>query len=488
MSQLSHRRFALMLAVVAWGVGVGPAAALAQDNTAANKAGLSARLDDLIRAAGLGDSLGVVVAQATTGERLYTLNPEIPRNPASNMKLVTAATALAELGADYRMRTTLSGALGADGGVETLVLRGEGDPTLGFEDLLALSRRLVDLGVRRVDNIVVDGSYFDDQILPPAFEQQPREVASFRAAVSAVSVDRNAYELRVAPGPAADAPANVLLRCPDHFAVDSSVTTSASGVPSVVADQKQRDDQLGLKLSGSVPLGVRGVGYERRIESPLPYAGHCLKAALRAQRITGGMRVRVGNVPSGLGLLATHDSQPLSSVLLPVGKNSDNFFAEMLLKVVGAHAARAQGSSARGAERAQALLEKAGVARGAAKIVNGSGLFKGNAIAPDHIVKVLVLVQNDPALRSEYVTQLAIAGTDGTLHGRLKGLTHPRIVRAKTGTLDDVIALSGYVLGPRADSTLAFSFLINGVSGNQWKARALVDDMVRALAEYLYAP
>ncbi len=486
MGQLSHRTFALMLALLAllpWGITASPTATFAADKTT-----LAARLDDLIRAAGLGDNLGVVVAQATTGERLYTLNPEVPRNPASNMKLVTAATALSELGADYRMHTTLSGALGTDGGVEALVLRGEGDPSLGFGDLLALSRKLVDLGVRRVDNIVVDGSYFDDQILPPAFDQQPREVASFRAAVAAVSVDRNAYELRVAPGPAADAPANVLLRCPDHFAVDSSVTTSASGTPSLVADQKQRDDRLGLKLSGSVPLGVRGVSYERRIESPLPYAGHCLKAALRAQRITGAMRVRVGDVPAGLGSLASHESEPLSSVLLPVGKNSDNFFAEMLLKVVGAHAAHAPGSSARGAARAQALLEKAGVPQGAAKMINGSGLFKGNAIAPDHLVKLLVLVQNDPTLRSEYVSQLAVGGTDGTLHGRLTGLAHPRIVRAKTGTLDDVIALSGYVLGPRADSTLAFSILINGVSGKQWKARALADDMVRALAEYLYAP
>ncbi len=488
MVQLCHRILVISLVLLAWSPGSSLAQTpAARPPSAEEKAGLAARLSDLIRAAGLGDNLGVVVAHATTGERLYTLNPEIPRNPASNMKLVTAATALTELGADFRMRTTISGALLPDGGVETLVLRGEGDPTLGYENLLALARKLVDLGVRRVDNIVVDGSYFDDQILPPAFEQQPHEIASFRAAVAAVSVDRNAYELRIAPGPAADAPANVLLRCPDHFAIESSVVTAASGTPNLVADQKQQGELLGLKLSGSVPLGVRGVGYERRIESPLPYAGHCLKSALRAQRINGGMRVRVGNVPSGLGLLAAHESEPLSSVLLPVGKNSDNFFAEMLLKVVGAHAARAPGSSARGAERAQALLEQSGVARGAAKIVNGSGLFKGNAISPDHIVKVLVHVNNDPAVRSEYQSQLAIAGSDGTLHGRITNLAHPRIVRAKTGTLDDVIALSGYVLGPQPESTLAFSFLINGVSGKQWKARALADDMVRVLAEYLYA-
>jgi D-alanyl-D-alanine carboxypeptidase/D-alanyl-D-alanine-endopeptidase (penicillin-binding protein 4) len=454
---------------------------------AQDKEALRAQLDELIAKADLGDGIGVVVADTASGERLYTKNPETPRNPASNMKLVTAATALVELGADYRMRTTLAGQIGQDGGVDTLVLRGEGDPSFSYADLLAMTRRLVELGVRRVERIVVDGSYFDEHILPPAFEQQPNEVASFRAAVGAVSVDRNAYELRVAPGPAADAPANVILRCPDYFAVESTVTTAASGDPRIIAEQRARGDQLSLKIGGSVPLGVRGVGYERRIESPLPYAGYCLKAALRSQRVTGALRVSVGAPPEGLPVLVGRESEPLSVLLEPVGKNSDNFYAEMVLKVVGAHSAHRPGSSAAGAERAQSLLEQAGVARGSAKIVNGSGLFRGGAIAPDHLVKVLLLMHADPATRSEYVAQLAVAGKDGTLKGRLTDLAKPRIVRAKTGTLDDVIALSGYVLGPRPEQTLAFSFLLNGVSGKQWQARALADDLVRALVTYLYA-
>ncbi len=256
-----------------------PATTHAQD-----KALLSARLTDLVRAAELGDEIGIVVQNATTSERLYSLAPQTPRNPASNMKLVTAATALAELGADYRLRTTLSGDIGADGGVPVLVLKGEGDPSLTFADLLSLARRLTDFGVRRVDNIVVDGSAFDDQILPPAFDQQPGEVASFRAPVAAVSVDRNAYELRIAPGPAESAPANVILRCPDYFEIESTLVTTGSGSPKVLADQRPSGDKMLLRLSGSVPLGIRGAAYERRVESPLPYAGYCLKAAMKARR------------------------------------------------------------------------------------------------------------------------------------------------------------------------------------------------------------
>jgi D-alanyl-D-alanine carboxypeptidase/D-alanyl-D-alanine-endopeptidase (penicillin-binding protein 4) len=447
---------------------------------------LAERLAELIQKANLGSGIGVVVAHAWSGERIYTLAPETPRNPASNMKLVTAATALVELGPSYRMRTTLSGTLADDGSVDTLVLRGEGDPSLAFSDLVGLSRRLLDLGVRRVENIVVDGSYFDERMLPPAFEQQPHEIAAFRAAVAAVSVDRNAYDLRVAPGPQVDAPANVILRCPDYFALESSLTTSAAGAPSVVAEQRAQGELLSLRLKGSVPLGIRGVAYERRIEAPLPYAGHCLRAALRSQRIGGSMRVRTSSPPAGLPTLAAIESAPLTALLGPVGKNSDNFYAEMLLKVIGAHAQHRPGSSSGGAERAQLLLEQAGVPRGAAKMLNGSGLFKGGAIAPDHLVKVLVHMYRDPAVRSEYIAQLAIAGADGTLRNRLTDLPKPGCVRAKTGTLDDAISLSGYVLGKRPDDDLAFSILMNGIAGKQGQARALADELVRALAAHLY--
>lgn len=448
---------------------------------------LTARLADLVRTADLGDGLGVVVANATTGERLYTLAAETPRNPASNMKLVTAAAALTELGAEYRLRTTLSGEIGPEGAVDTLVLKGEGDPSLTFADLLSLARRLTDLGVRRVENIIVDGSSFDEQTLPPAFEQQPGEVASFRAAVAAVSVDRNAYELRVAPGPVADAPASVILRCPDYFALESTLTTTAAGTPKISADQRAKDELLALRLSGAVPLGIRGVAYERRVESPLSYAGYCMRAALKTVRVAGALRVKAGVGPTGLAALAIHESAPLSALLLPVGKNSDNFVAEMLLKVIGAHATHRSGSSQAGTARAQELLETATVPKGAVTMVNGSGLFKGNAIAPDHIVKVLLLAYRNPAIRSEYIAQLAIGGVDGTLHGRLNDLPKARVVRAKTGTLDDAIALSGYVLGKTPDEDVAFSILLNGIAGKQWKARALADDLVRAIVSHLYA-
>ena len=482
-----------MLLALELGFLIDPRTARAEEPSAASerarggsKEQLASRLSELITKSQVGGAMGVVVADAWSGERLFTLTPTTPRNPASNMKLVTAATVLKELGAEHRLRTTLSGSVGPGGRLPRLVLRGEGDPSLAFEDLLAMAGRLADYGVREVDEIVVDGSYFDDRILPPAYEQQPREIAAFRAPVAAVSVDRNAYELRVAPGPAVDAPASILLRCPDYFALEANVGTTATGTPAIVAEQKPQGDKLALKLSGTMPFNLRGVGYERRIESPLPYAGACLKAALRAQQIGGALAVRVGGAEAGQPTLITHESPPVGVLLQRVGKLSDNFYAEMLLKVVGAESAHRPGSSVLGLARAEALLRGAGAQPGAYTLVNGSGLFKGGALTPDLLVRLLAHVYRDPTLRPEYLAQLAVGGKDGTLSGRLTDLAHPRVVRAKTGTLDDVVALSGYVLGPSPERALAFSILVNGVSGKQWMARDLADNLVRALVAHLY--
>lgn len=446
---------------------------------------LQTRIATLVREAGLGDGLGVLVAD---DERdIFALAADTPRNPASNMKLVTAAAALLELGPSFRMLTGLYGHV-EGGRVSDLVLRGYGDPDLRMSDLVQLADALADRGVRSVDRIWVDGSYFDDEILPPAFDQQPGEMAAFRAAVGAVAVDRASFVLRVLPGNAAGDAARVRLAASGYFEVDNQMTTSDGGAPNVIASQRALDDgRLRLVLRGTVPTGILGVGYRRRIEHPLVHAGYAMADALGRVGIRGSRRVRLGPGPGGQPLLASHQSAPLSQLLHRVGKNSDNFVAEMVLKVLGAERAR-PGTSERGAEVLQDVLARAGVERDAATIVNGSGLFEGNAIAPRHLVKLLGYVYQQPAVRSEYLAQLAVGGVDGTLHRRLRGIP-PGAVRAKTGTLNDVISLSGYVLGPTVDGgqrVVRFSFLANGVRGRQGAARQLADAIVQAIVDDLY--
>jgi D-alanyl-D-alanine carboxypeptidase/D-alanyl-D-alanine-endopeptidase (penicillin-binding protein 4) len=458
----------------------------AQDGPAragAPRGALAPTLASLVTRAGLGERIGVSVSDARSGAVLFAHHADVALNPASNEKLVTAATALHELGADFRMMTGIYGRIDGDAVVGGLFLKGGGDPTLRIADLVDMAEALVDRGVRRVDEVVVDGSYFDDRYLPPAFEQQPGEVAAFRAPVSALAVDGNAYELRILPGPSEGAPAVVRLDASGYFDVTNEVTTSGAGEPRILADQRGNGERMTLRVRGTMPLGVRGVSYRRRLENPVPFAGHAFVEALRRLGIRTPVRVRVAATPGDAPLLTSRRSPPLAQVLTALGKDSDNFVAEMVLKVVGAERSR-PGRTATGAAAALALLEQVGVPRGAATVVNGSGLFDGNLVAASHFTKLLGHVYRDPAVRSEYLAHLATGGVDGTLARRLRDV--PRgAVRAKTGTLGDAIALSGYVLGPN-DEALAFSVLTNGVRGKHGPARALCDDTVRALVAHLY--
>jgi D-alanyl-D-alanine carboxypeptidase/D-alanyl-D-alanine-endopeptidase (penicillin-binding protein 4) len=365
-------------------------------------------------------------------------------------------------------------------------LKGFGDPTLQDADLIVLAEQLAARGIREVDEVVVDGSYFDDQILPPGFGDQPNEVSPFRAAVAAVSVNDNAFTMRVNPGPSADAPADVRLDAEGYFALTNAITTVASGATNIVAVQAQKGDKLALRLSGTIPLGVAGVTYRRRVESPLYYSGYALVEALRALRIQVPRRVRLATTPRGAALLASHESPPLAAILPALGKHSDNFVAEMLLKVLSAERVGIPGRSELGAGAVLQTLKRLGVPIAGLRITNGSGLFGGGKVAAGQFTKLLSVMYGAPAYQAEYVAQLAVGGVDGTLAKRLTQLPSPRVVRAKTGTLDDVIALSGYVLGRTPERVFAFSVIANNVRGKQNAARALADQIASDAAQHLW--
>ncbi|HEX7403151.1 MAG TPA: D-alanyl-D-alanine carboxypeptidase/D-alanyl-D-alanine-endopeptidase, partial [Usitatibacter sp.] len=250
--------------------------------------------------------------------------------------------------------------------------------------------------------------------------------------------------------------------------------------------QRQREDKLQLTLRGSVPLGGSSLAYERRVESPLHYAGYALVDALHALRIQAPKRVRIAACPNDGALISMKVSAPLSEILSKLGKESDNFVAEMVLKVIGAERKRKPGRSSDGVTVVLDTLRRLAVPTSGVSIVNGSGLFHGNAVTANALSSLLAVMYANPSLRDDFVAHLAVGGVDGTLARRFRSLPAPRIVRAKTGTLDDVIALSGYVLGPQPGSVVAFSYLANGVTGKHAQARDLIDQMVAAIAAYLY--
>lgn len=474
-----HRKlWAALVAISCWA-----GTAEAQD---ANLKLLSEQLLAAVKSSGLSDSVGVSIVDLRSRTSVLAHHAGSPLNPASNMKLLTAAAAMIELGPNFRMQTGLYGRV-VDGRAEGgLCLRGRGDPTLDRGDLMVFAQRAAEEGARQVDEVIVDGSYFDSEILPPLFDQQPHEIAPFRAAVSAVSVKANAYTLRVRPGAEAGAPAVVHVDASGYFELDNGLVTAAAGNPSVIADDRATPDGVVLSLRGTVPLGMPSVAYERRVPSPLLFAGYLFVDALRAAGIEAAKKVRLGSCSPELPMIHLQTSPPLSEILDRLGKASDNFAAEMLLKILGAERTKTPGKSSDGTAVIVDILKQLDVPTTGMVILNGSGLFRGNRVSADQLTAVLGAMYANAAFRDDFVAHLAVGGVDGTLARRFRKLPRARIVRAKTGTLNDVIALSGYILGPSPERAFAFSYLSNGVSGKHAQSRALIDKLVDMVAGYLY--
>ena len=425
-----------------------------------------------------GGRLGASVIRLVDGRELARHNPGELYNPASNQKLLTAAAVLKTLGGDFRYRTGVYGHLSA-GTCHNLVLRGHGDPSLETHDFERLTRVLRELGLQRLGgSLFVDQSHFDDSYVPPAFEQQPDEWAGFRAPVSAVALAQNTVTLNVLAKSAGEV-ASVWLEPPGAATIRGEVQTTARGQgQSIRFSLAERIGRHEAVVGGQLAEGLGRLRFVRRLGDPRRVPGNVLRALLAERGVTSQVPVELGG-EGETRRLAYITSVPLRQLLHRVGKHSDNFYAEMLFKSLGREATGEAGASLAGVTQTLAWLRSVGAPTAGTKVVNGSGLFDANRVSPALLTHVLRAAAHDPSLAVDYLAQLAISGVDGTLRNRLRRF--PYRVRAKTGTLNSVVALSGYVLNRDAQPALAFSLIVEGLPGRHAASRTRMDRLVERM-------
>jgi D-alanyl-D-alanine carboxypeptidase/D-alanyl-D-alanine-endopeptidase (penicillin-binding protein 4) len=180
-----------------------------------------------------------------------------------------------------------------------------------------------------------------------------------------------------------------------------------------------------------------------------------------------------------------HRSARLGVLVQQLGKESDNFYAEMLLKALGAETKGEPATSEAGAAAVRDWLVTVGATSSTTRITNGSGLFDTNRISALELARVLRAAYRDASLGPEYVSQLAVAGVDGTLEGRFRSPLVRGRVRAKTGTLATVDALSGYAMAPNAAMPVALALVVNGINDHR-ATRQHLDRVVEAVAAHLW--
>jgi D-alanyl-D-alanine carboxypeptidase/D-alanyl-D-alanine-endopeptidase (penicillin-binding protein 4) len=462
---------------------------------ALRRAWLKAQLDEALAAPALAKAkVGVYAIESDTGKPVYARNEAVLLNAASNVKLVTSAAALSLLGPEYRWRTTLSTVVPAAGGAVAgelagdLVLRGGGDPSLSVEDLAAMVADLVAVGVRKVHGgLVVDDRFFDMATVAPAFDQKKESTAS-RAPSSAASLNYNVVAVTLIPGATAGALARVTLEpASPYFVVSGTVTTAADG-PAAPAVETKDDGGAPTPhpLTGRVRLGSEPRTFYRRVVHPALFAGASLRQQLERRGIIVDKPTRVAAAPTqGQRILSTHESPPLAVVVQDLNKRSNNFMAEQVVRTLGAEIVGRPGTWDKGLEAVGRFLAAAGLPRGSYQMTNGSGLYDSNRFSPVQLTTVLRAAARDFRLSAEFLSSLAVAGTDGTIAHRMGGTLAERYVRGKTGTLAGVSCLSGFAGSP-GHVPLIFSVLINDVS-NAAEARRVQDRVAELLVAYLEA-
>ncbi len=459
-------------------------ALLAVTPAGADSAAFGAELGVALEAPALrGARVAVLVQDADTGARVFARSPDEALIPASNQKLVTALAALGHFGPSHRFETSIHSDAPPDreGRVAWLAVRGSGDPTLTSEQWWRLAADLRRRGLRRVEGgIRLDDSRFDRIRWHPSWG--PTGARAYHAPVSALSANYGALALEISPAPDGAGRPGVRVDPPvAYLRIDNQAVTASPGSRvALVIERRPSKGFETFRVSGRIPADSAGEVFYRSVADPTLYAGAVFRLQLEANGIEVAGLPTLASVPSGAHELLRFEGKAMAEIVWLLQKFSSNLIAESLVKALGADQFGAPGSWPRGMRAVQAALAAQGLAVEAAVLRDGSGLSRGNRVPPALLVETLTRARRSFELGPEWMAALPIASRDGTLAERLDGAASA--VRAKTGLLDRVVALSGY-LQTRAGRTLAFSVLVNDARVPEAQVMAAVDAFVERLRD-----
>lgn len=442
-----------------------------------------------------GARIGVHVVAAASGRVIYSHRATESFIAASNQKLIMAATALQVLGPDYEFSTGLyaagpvrSGALHGD-----IILRGGGDPTIGGrydeEDAATVfarwAGRMKSRGITRVTGDVVgDDLLFDQTYYHPNWSEQQAWKWYFPP-VSALSINDNCVMVTVEPGVSAGQEAQVSLD-PPVAPVKLDITCETAAQRHVIWFARRAGSRT-VRVGGNVRLGSSGYSHRVTVPEPSLYAASTLAYVLQREgiRLDGTVRLAPSDERGrwrNARLLAERRT-PMLPVLRTAVQRSHNHYAEQIIKTVGAES-DGHGSWETGLARAAALLAEMGVQAHEFHLDDGSGLSRENLLSPATLTTLLLRMRRSP--RGElFASLLARPGQPGTLHARLTDPPYRGSVRAKTGYLNGVGALSGYATA-RSGVEVAFSILVTDPENppGSYSMRETVDGICRAIVDH----
>lgn len=443
-------------------------------------------------------TLGVSVVDGATGKTIYAQDADKEFAPASNFKLVDAATALAYIGPEYRYRTDLLERGSVAGGVldGDLILRGGGDPVLSRADLERAARAVVAAGITRVTGTVLtDDRVFDRQRYGGgwAWDDFPYY---YQPPIQALSVDEGLAYVTVTSGASAGDAAGASIESNGGVMTvrSAALTTPANGLNDVDCFRSPGSAQI--VIVGHFPAGSAPFRFGCAVDDSSVYAAGTLRQLLDDAGVTvgtapAGPTVERGELdiedpafvaPLALPVVWSHESAPLHDLIAKMMPPSDNFIAEHLFKMLPVAALHQRGTFDGGAEVERKFVASLGLDPTTIDNGDGSGLSQGDRVTPHDLTAILGWEARSSA-GHWFVGALARAGINGTVRHHLLGSDAVGRVRAKDGYIWHVSTFSGYAWTKR-HGLIVFSVMFNDADGKLKPYQDAQDKIVETIVDW----
>ncbi|MEQ1641935.1 MAG: D-alanyl-D-alanine carboxypeptidase/D-alanyl-D-alanine-endopeptidase [Pyrinomonadaceae bacterium] len=454
--------------------------------------------------------VGIKIVSLASGKVVFENDADKYFMPASNQKNFTVATGFERLGPDFRFvtsvyATTQPDTAGTVKGDVRIFGRGDvsistaffgttpTDPNTYFKGIDRLVDKIAAAGVKKIDgNLLADDSYFKGFYIPDTWEWDDLQ-AYYGAEVSALPINDNAVDLSVTPGTAGGPCIATILPGNTLFQINNTCVTTNSPPRRTLSVTKRIDRNI-LDITGTMPTNDAGYRTSIAITRPADLFVALLKRRLESTGIvvTGTARSLAANIPREANPIeiAKLESVPFREIAGKTMKPSQNMFTETILWAIGENA-RAKNpnptgggpstSAQLGIAEVKSFLASIGIPSDGILPYDGSGLSRHNLITPNAVVSLYAYMAKSPNALA-WRDSLTIGGVDGTLRNRFVGTAAANNMRGKTGTIDQVSALSGYVK-TAAGEELVLSFIVNGVAITSQRT-SLMDEIVVNLANY----
>ena len=422
---------------------------------------------------------GIAIETLSAPNTLYRRDAEHYFIPASNVKLLITAAALRQFSPQFRIRTSVYGT-GTIPNLTSLRVVGRGDPSLTTAELKNLAQQLKRQGVRRVQQLIVDDSYFQKSGIHSTWEWEDIHYA-YGTSVNSLILNQNAVTLTLVPqqpGQPLQLSWNDLVAA-RQWRVENQSRTATAGTKNSVEVTGVLGQRL-LHIKGELAADSQPDSWNLAIPDPAHYFLESFRLILASQGITVARSevMTSPQVPQSMTELAVVESPPLAELVIETNQESNNLYAEALLQTLEAEVSR-ESTPNTGVTVVKQALTELGVDPESYALADGAGLSRHNLVSPDAIAQTLKLMAQTPQA-SVYRTSLPIAGVTGTLRDRFRNTAAQGNLRAKTGTLSGISALSGYLDVP-GYQPLVISIIVNQSDQSIATLRQAIDEIILLL-------